>query len=295
MALRAFEGAHHLVEDVLKALALLGRDDAAVHAREHALELGRLGPVGGRVLEPDLRRIEEEVEFLLRIVPDLFVEVEEAAPGVALPAPEPPAEGGEVDGVLVVETLVEVHELVDVEVVHLAQAVAARAFAGRVVEREGVRIADERFAHARKEQPQQRIDVRVGANRRARVGGRLLLVDHDGHGQVLDALHVGPSVLGQELLHERRKGLVELAARLGRHCVEAQGGLAGAGDPREDGDLLLGYFERDVLQIVLKRVDDIYSVHFYLSFAVNFRVDYTTEEGGRREQMRANPPQRGLF
>ena len=137
------EGRHHIVEDVLEARALLRVYDAAVHARENPLELRALGPVRRRVLEPYLRRVEEELELLGAVVLDFLVEVEKSAVGVALPAPEAAAEGREMYRVLVVEALVEVHELVDVELRHLAEAVASRAFSGGVVEREGVGVADE--------------------------------------------------------------------------------------------------------------------------------------------------------
>ena len=92
--------------------------------------------------------MEEELQLLGAIVPDLLVEVEEAAVGVALPAPEAEAEGGKVDRVLVVEAFVEIHELVDVEIVDDAEAVAARALSGRMVERKDIGVADKGPADA---------------------------------------------------------------------------------------------------------------------------------------------------
>ena len=241
VAFGAFGGADHQVQHLLLPLALLGGDDAAVHARVEPLELGRLGPVGGRVLEPHLRRIEEEIQLLGRVVLDFLIEVEEAAVGVALPTPGARGEGGEVDDVLVVEALVEIHQLVDVQVGHRAHAAAARTAARRVVEREGVAVAHEGRPHAREEEAQQGIDVGVRRHRRTRVVGGLLLVDDDGHGHVLDALHLGAPVFGEVLLHEARKGLVELATALGGDGVEAERRLARARHACEDRDFALGY------------------------------------------------------
>ncbi|MCD8164268.1 MAG: hypothetical protein LUE09_12830 [Synergistaceae bacterium] len=86
--------------------------------------------------------MEEEFKLLRAVVFYLLVEVEEAAVGVAFPAPEPSAEGGEVDGVLVVEALVEVDELVYVQVVDDAETVAARTFPRRVVKGKDIRVAE---------------------------------------------------------------------------------------------------------------------------------------------------------
>ena len=205
---------------------LLRVDDAAVHTGNEAFVLGGLGPVGRRVLQLDLRRVEEEVEFLRRIVLDFLVEVEEAAVGVANPTPAALAEGDVVDGVLVVERLVEIDQLVDVQLADFAQPAAARAAARRVVEREGVGVAHEGLSDAREEQTQQGVDVGVGAHRGARVGSRFTLLDDDGDGQVLNVAHVRPSIFGQVLLREGGEGVVELAPRLGRDGVQHQRRLA---------------------------------------------------------------------
>ena len=103
-------GAHrqHRVEHGGVEQTLLRVDDAAVHTGDEAFVLGGFGPVGRRVLQLDLRRVEEEVELLGRVVLDFLVEVEEAAVGVAYPPPAALSEGDVVDGVLVVERLVEI-------------------------------------------------------------------------------------------------------------------------------------------------------------------------------------------
>ena len=120
--------------------------------------------------------------------------------GVAYPAPAALVEGYVVDGVLVVERLVEVDQLVNVKLTDFAQSATAWAAARGVIERECVAVAHKRLSDARKQQSQQGVDVGVGAHRRARVGCGLALLDDDGDGQVLDFAHVRTSVLGQILL-----------------------------------------------------------------------------------------------
>ena len=251
-------GAHrqHRVEHGGVEQPLLRVDDAAVHARDEAFVFGGFGPVGRRVLQFDLRRVEEEVEFLGRVVLDLLVEVEEAAVGVAYPAPAALAEGDVVDGVLVVERLVEIHQLVDVQLADLAQSAAARTAARGVVEREGVGVAHEGLPDAREEQTQQGVDVGVGAHGGAGVGGRLALLDDDGDGQVPDVAHVRPPVLGQVLLREGGEGVVELAPRLGRDGVQHQRRLPRPRHARHHGDFPLGNPDVDVLEVVLRGIAD---------------------------------------
>ena len=127
--------------------ALLGVDDAPVHARDKSLIFGCFRPVGRRIFELYLRAVEEEVQLLRRVVLNLLVEVEKSAVGIAYPPPSPLSESDVVDGVLIVEALVEVHELVDVQLPDLAESRTARAASLRVVEAEGVGIADKRLAH----------------------------------------------------------------------------------------------------------------------------------------------------
>ena len=251
-------GAHgeHGVEHGGMEQALLAVDDAPVHARYEALVLGRLGPVGWRVLELYLGAVQEEVEFLGRVVANLLVEVEQAAVGIAYPSPATLVEGDVVYGVLIVQALVEIHQLVNVELAYLAQARAARAAPLRMVERERVRIAHERLPHAREEQAHERIDIGVRAHGGTGVLCGLLLVDDDGNGQPLDAIDVGAAVLGQVLLHEGGKGVVELAAALGGDGVHHQRRLATAAHAREDGDAVFGQGERDVLEVVFRRSTD---------------------------------------
>ena len=87
--------------------------------------------------------------------------------GVTDPAPAAFAEGDVVDGVLVVERLVEVDELVDVQFTNLTQACATRTATRGVVEREGIGVAHEWLTDTREQQTKQGINVCVCANRGA--------------------------------------------------------------------------------------------------------------------------------
>ena len=169
--------------------SLLRVDDAAVHTWDKAFVFGGLWPIGGWVLQLDLRRVEEKVEFLRRVVLNFLVEVEETAMGVTYPAPAPFVEGDVVDGVFIVERLIEIDQLVDVQFPDFAQPSAARTGSRRVVERESVGVAHEGLPDTREEQSQQGVDVGVGAHRGARVGGGFALLDNDGDGKVLDVAH----------------------------------------------------------------------------------------------------------
>ena len=102
--------------------------------------------------------------------------------------------------ILVIEALVEVHQLVDVQLAYLSQAGATGAAALRMVEGKCVGISYEGLSDAGKEEPQQRVDVRVGRYGRAGIGGRFLLVNDYRHGQVLHAADMRAAVLREVLL-----------------------------------------------------------------------------------------------
>jgi len=71
-------------------------------------------------------------------------------------------------------------------------------------------------------QPQQRVDVGDGAQRRPRAATEALLVDDDDRGQVLDQVSVGLADPREEAADERGERLVELPLRLGGDRVEDQ-------------------------------------------------------------------------
>ena len=174
---------------------------------------------------------------------------------MGIPDPSPPtlAEGDVVDGVLVVEAFVEVDELVDVEFANLAQARASLTAAFGMIEAQRLGIAHKGLPHPAEEQAQQRGHIGVGGHGGARVGGGLALVDHDGHRQTLDGIHVRTAILGQILLHKGGKGVGQLATRLGGDGIEHQRALARTRHAGEHSDLVLGNGERHLLQVVLAR------------------------------------------
>ena len=142
-------GAHaqHRIQHGSMKESFLAVDDGTVHTRNEAFVLSRLGPVGRRVFQADLRTVQEEVEFFGCVVANLLVKVEKTAVGVAYPSPPALAKGYVVDGVLIVETLIEINKLVYVQLANLAQTRTTRAAALRVVERERLGIAHKRLAH----------------------------------------------------------------------------------------------------------------------------------------------------
>jgi hypothetical protein len=84
-----------------------------------------------------------------------------------------------------------------------------------------------------------------------------LLVDDDGHVEVLDGVGGRRRILRQEVPDEHAEVLVELPLRLGRDRVEHDRRLPGAGDPREDRDRVLGDRDIDAAQVVLARTADL--------------------------------------
>ena len=117
---------------------------------------------------------------------------------------------------------------------------------------EAVRMADPRVEH-----PQVVVDLGDGADRRARVARRGLLVDRDRRREPLDEVDVGLLHLPEELARVGRQRLHVAALALGVDRVEGERGLAGAGQPREHDQAVTGELERDVLEVVLTgAVDD---------------------------------------
>ena len=108
-----------------------------------------------------------------------------------------------------------------------------------------------RHADAGVEQAQVVVDLGDGADRRARVAGRRLLVDGDGRRQTLDEVDVGLVHLAEELPGVDAERLDVAPLALGVDGVERQGGLARAGQPGEDDELVARQLDADVLQVVL--------------------------------------------
>ena len=251
-------GSHcqHRIQHRRVQKALLRIDDAPVHPRDDSLVLRRLGPARRRVLELDLGTVQEQVQLFRRIVLDLLVQVEQAAPRIPDPPPAALAEGDVMDRILVVQALVKVHELVDIQLPDLAESRTAGATPLRMVETEGVRIPYEGFSHTGEKQTHERIDVGIGSHRGPGILRRLLLVDDHGDGQSLDLVHMRASILGQILLHKGRERIVELPSGLGGDGVQHQRALPGARNAGKNGDLVFGDVQGDVLEVVLPGTPD---------------------------------------
>ena len=251
-------GAHrqHRVQHRRVQKALLRINDAPVHPRDEPLVLRRLGPARRRILEFDLGTVQEQVQFFGRIVLDLLVQVEQAAPRIPDPPPAALAEGDVMDRILVVQTFVKVHEFVDIQFPDLAEARTAGATPLRMVETEGVRVPHEGLTHAGEQQAHERIDVGIGSHRGPGILRRFLLVDDHRDRKSLDLVHMRTPVLGQILLHKGRESVVEFPPGLGGDGVQHQRTLPGARNAGENGDLVFGNVQGNVLEVVLPGTPD---------------------------------------
>ena len=115
------------------------------------------------------------------------------------------------------------------------------------------RAADVRLREPAEEDPQHRVGVGRGADRRARVRAHALLVDDDRRRQAVEHVHVRPRLRRHEALHERAVGLVDHPLRLGGDRAEHERALAGSGDAGEHRQPPLGDLEADVLEVVHAR------------------------------------------
>ena len=88
---------------------------------------------------------------------------------------------------------------------------------------------------------------------------RLLLVNDNGDGKVLNGIDMRTTILGKVLLHKRWKRVVKLTSRLGSYGVKHQRTLSRARDTCKNCDLMLGNLERHALEIVLSS-----SPYYYL-------------------------------
>ena len=95
------------------------------------------------------------------------------------------------------------------------------------------------------------VDLGDGADRRARVLGRGLLVDAHRGRQALDEVDVRLVHLAEELAGVRRQRLDVAPLALGEDRVEGEARLARARETREDDEGVAGQVERDVLEVVL--------------------------------------------
>ena len=95
-------------------------------------------------------------------------------------------------------------------------------------------------------------DGRDGGLARA---ARDALLDRDGRRNAGEPVDGGTGELFDELPRVGRHRFHEAALALGEDDVEREGGLAGAGDARDDVELPMRNREREILQIVLARAE----------------------------------------
>ncbi len=107
-----------------------------------------------------------------------------------------------------------------------------------------------RRADPREQQPQVVVDLGDGADRRARVVARRLLLDRDRRRQTFDQVDVGLLHQLQELPRVRRQRLDVAPLAFGVQRVERERRLAGARQAGDDDQLLARQVEIDVLQVV---------------------------------------------
>ena len=116
-------------------------------------------------------------------------------------------------------------------------------------------------ADARVEQAQVVVDLGDRADGRARILRGRLLLDRDGRRQALDGVDVGLAHLLEELARVGAQGLDVAALALGVDGVERERGLAGAGKPSDDDELVARKLDVDVLEVVLASAFDDDLVH----------------------------------
>ncbi len=205
--------------------------------------------VDARDPQLDRRLVQEVVPLPLGEVPQRLVRVEE--PGVG-ETPHIPAADREVrhrDRALI-DRLLEVHQAVDIDAGHPAQALARRAHP-LGVERIGQGAAGTRLAEASEQDPQHGVRVGDRPERRTGVRAHPLLIHHDRRTQIVQRVHIRPGRTTHERLDERRIRLVDQPLRLGGDGAEDERRLAGAGNPGEDGEPMFRNVQRDVAKIVL--------------------------------------------
>ena len=108
-----------------------------------------------------------------------------------------------------------------------------------------------RAADPRVEQAEVVVDLGHGADRRARVPARRLLVDRDGRAEAVDRLDVRLLHHLEELAGVGAQALDVAALALGVDRVEGQAGLARPGEAGDADQLVPGQPDGDVLEVVL--------------------------------------------
>ena len=123
------------------------------------------------------------------------------------------------------------------------------------------------IADARVEQAQVVVDLGDGADGRARVVRRRLLLDRDRRRQALDQVDVGLLHQLQELARVRRQRLDVAALALGVERVEGERALARAGQPGDHDQPVARQVEIEVLEVVRACAADADEIHECLEIA----------------------------
>ena len=121
-----------------------------------------------------------------------------------------------------------------------------------------------RDAGARVQQAQVVVDLGDRADRRAGIVRGRFLLDRDRRRQAVDVIDVGLFHHRQELPGVGRQRLDVAALALGVDRVERERGLAGAGQAREDDQLVARQAQVEVAQVVRPRAADIDGFHVWI-------------------------------
>ena len=193
------------------------------------------------------------------------------------------------DGALL-DAPVELEQLVDVDADPLPQALARRAHAVGMVEREAVRPAHVRPPAAREQHPQVGVDLGDGADGAAAARAEALLVDDDARRDVPDGLHGRARELRQAAAGIGAERLDELALRLGADGVEDERRLPAAAHSREGDEPVLGDVDVDVLQVVCPGAPNLDVGHVRRSSPANRRLRSSRRRNSQRDRRVAQRP-----
>ena len=105
-------------------------------------------------------------------------------------------------------------------------------------------------AHARVQQPQIIVNLRLRRDGRARIAGRILLANRDCRRDAAHFIHVWLVHPLEKLARVSRQRFDVAPLALGINRVESERRLARTTDTRHHGHLIYGNRERDVLEVV---------------------------------------------
>ncbi len=289
-------GSRRLAQAGAVAVGAGGEGDRSLHERadvrlqrllvlgEHRLLNPRdqpfVGHVDARDLHPRRLVMEEVVQFLLGVLADRLLRVDESRCAVEPVVPAARRVAGDRERALRKRLRILV-ELGEVDVGDRAPPLAARAHAAGAgegladglavtplhgdrparphrgdVEGERVGRADVRLPEPAEEDAQHRVGVGGGTDGGARVGAHPLLIDDDRGRQPFEHIDLGPRQARHEALHERAVGLVDQPLGLCGDRAEHERALARARDAGEHRQPTLRDLDAHVLEVVHARAVD---------------------------------------